>query len=113
MKLVTKIITLLTLILAMNVTTVWAASLDEVKAKGLVGEQINGYLGLVKGSAGGDVKALISEINSKRRAAYADKARKAGVDIKIIETRIGERLKQRAASGQYIQDSSGKWIRKP
>lgn len=113
MKIMTKIISLFILLLAMSATTVWAASLDEAKAQGVVGEQLNGYLGLVKGSAGSDIKALIKDINRKRSAAYAEKARKAGVDKKIIETRIGERLKQRAKSGQYTQDVSGRWIKKP
>lgn len=113
MKTMTKIMTLLALLLTMNITTVWAASLAEAKANGVVGEQINGYLGLIKGSASSDVKALIKDINRKRSAAYAEKARKAGVDKKIIETRIGERLKQRAKSGQYIQNKSGRWIKKP
>jgi len=113
MKIMTKIISLFTLLLAMSATTVWAASLGEAKAQGVVGEQLNGYLGLVKGSASSDVKALINDINRKRSSAYAEKARKAGVDKKIIETRIGERLKQRATSGQYIQDKSGRWIKKP
>ncbi|MEH6579405.1 MAG: YdbL family protein [Amphritea sp.] len=107
-----KTLTLLAFLLAFNATTAWAISLSDAKTQRIVGEQLNGYLGLVNSNASGEVKALVRDINSKRRAAYAEKARKAGVDINVIEIRIGERLQQRATSGQYIQNSNGQWILK-
>lgn len=89
----------------------WALSLNDAKAQGLVGEQSNGYLGLVNNS-NATAKSLVDDINRKRRAAYADKAKKAGVELKIMEFRIGERLQQRAGKGEFIQLNSGQWQQK-
>lgn len=111
MTTITKTLTLVALLFIFG-TPAWAISLDDAKDQGLVGEQLNGYLGLIRNNASGDVKALVSDINAKRRAAYIDKAREAGVDPQIMEIRIGERLQQRAESGHYIQNSNGQWTRK-
>lgn len=107
---ITRFITLATLLFSVTLSSAWAISLDEAKTQGLVGEQLNGYLGVVQSS--GEVRSLADSINQKRRAAYADKARKAGVDIKVIEMRIGERLIQRATPGHFIQNNNGQWSKK-
>ncbi|MBY4676343.1 YdbL family protein [Marinobacterium arenosum] len=90
----------------------WALSLDDAKARGLVGEQSDGYLGIVDSRPNSEVRALVEEINRKRRAAYSDKAANAGVDLGVMELRIGQRLQQRAPSGQFIRGSDGRWIKK-
>jgi len=50
-----------------------------VKAQGLVGEQNNGYLGLVKGDAPPDVKALVADVNNQRKAQFKQIAPKNGI----------------------------------
>lgn len=107
LKTVMKPLILLTLMVSLA-NTAWALNLDEAKSQGLVGELSNGYLGLVKNSNSA-VKSLVDDINRKRRAAYAAKAQKAGVELKIIEIRIGERLQERAKKGEYVQRSNGQW----
>ena len=110
LKTVMKPFILLTLMFSLA-NTAWALSLDEAKSQGLVGELTNGYLGLVK-NGNAAVKNLVDDINRKRRAAYAAKAKKAGVELKIIEIRIGERLQERANKGEYVQRSNGQWQQK-
>ncbi|MCV6610292.1 MAG: YdbL family protein [Amphritea sp.] len=110
LKTITRILTLATLLFSVSFSSAWAISLDEAKNRGMVGEQLNGYLGVVQSS--GEARSLADSINKKRRAAYAEKARKAGVDINVIEIRIGERLIQRATKGHYIQNSNGQWSKK-
>lgn len=90
----------------------WALSLDEAKHQGLVGERSNGYLGIVVSNPSREVRELVADINSKRKAAYQQSARKAGVDLQVIELRIGQRLKEKAEKGEYIQSGSGAWQRK-
>ena len=46
----------------------WAISLDDAKNQGLVGEDSSGYLGLVVQNA--EAKAVVDEINAKRKAQY-------------------------------------------
>lgn len=88
----------------------WALSLDEAKAKGMVGEKPNGYLGAVSG--GGDVQALVSDINQKRRQAYEEIARKNGTQLSAVETLAGEKAIQNTKAGLMIQGPSGQWMKK-
>ncbi len=110
LKTVMKPLILLTFMFSLA-NTAWALNLDEAKSQGLIGELSNGYLGLINNSNSA-AKNLVDDINRKRRAAYAAKAQKAGVELKIIEIRIGERLQQRAKKGEYVQRSNGQWQQK-
>ncbi|MFO0706580.1 MAG: YdbL family protein [Nitrospira sp.] len=86
-----------------------ALSLDEAKAKGLVGEKSSGYLGIVAG--GGDVQSLVSEINAKRRQAYEEIAKKNGMQLSAVETLAGEKAMQNTKPGHYIEGPGG-WTKK-
>ncbi len=88
----------------------WALTLDEAKAKGMVGEKPNGYLGAVSG--GGDVQALVNDINQKRRQAYEDIARKNGTQLSAVETLAGDKAIQNTKPGLMIQGPSGQWMKK-
>lgn len=90
----------------------FAIDKDTAKRQGLIGETANGYLASPTGSASSEVRALIEQINAKRRAAYQNSAAKAGVSRSVIEQRIAERLRSRAVSGDYLQDASGRWYQK-
>src|SRR5262245_24079968 len=54
------------------------ATVDAAKAAGSVGEQADGYLGIVS-SADGTVTAAVNEINAGRRGVYTQTATKSGV----------------------------------
>lgn len=90
----------------------WALSLNDAKAQGLIGERSNGYLGIVVNRPSPAIKVLVEDINRKRRTAYQNRAQKAGVNLKVIELRIGERLRSRASAGQFVQDAHGQWKQK-
>jgi len=104
------LLTLITLLLLSP--TSWALSLNDAKAQGLIGERTNGYLGIVTTNADSTLRVLVDDINRKRRKAYQEKAQKAGVDIQVIELRVGERLHKRASPGHFVQDNHGQWKRK-
>nr|WP_067298417.1 YdbL family protein [Marinobacterium profundum] len=107
-----SMLSLIALTASLLVTSAWALSLDDAKSQGLIGERSNGYLGIVVSNPSGDVKALVADINSKRKQAYQESASSAGVDLQIIELRIGQRLQQKTGNGQYIQTEAGAWQRK-
>jgi len=107
-----SLLSLIALTLSLLAVPAWALSLDDAKSQGLVGERSNGYLGIVVSNPSGDVKALVAEINAKRKQAYQQSAKSAGVELQIIELRIGQRLQQKTGTGQYIQTEKGAWQRK-
>jgi uncharacterized protein len=89
-----------------------ADALDDAKAAGLVGERIDGYLGVVDSGAPADVRRLVEQINAERQAEYAEIADKKGVPVKAVGQIAGEKLISRAASGEYVMGVDGQWRRK-
>lgn len=94
----------------LNAGTAWSADLHSAKAAGQVGEQPNGYLGIVRNEPG--VSALVQSINQQRRAAYQNIARKNGTSLQAVEQLAGRKAIEKTPSGQYIMTPSGQWIRK-
>jgi len=90
----------------------WAISLQEAKAQGLVGEQANGYLGLVKAGASAEVKALVNDINAKRKKEYQDIARRNKTDLNVVEALAGKKAIDMTPPGQYVKPPSGQWVKK-
>lgn len=98
-----------TLVLAMY-SPASAMSLEEAKAKGLVGEKPNGYLGTVNPS-GPDVQALTSDVNHKRRQAYEDIARRNRTQLDAVEALAGEKAIQNTKPGHFVEGPGG-WMKK-
>lgn len=89
----------------------WALDLDSAKQMGLVGEQPNGYLGLVA-TSNADAAALVVDINQQRRQKYQEIAAKQNTGLSNIEKIAGEKLTRKAAAaGEYYQNESGNWSR--
>lgn len=90
----------------------WAVSLQDAKAQGLLGEQPNGYLGLVKANAPAAVKELMNNINAKRKQEYQSIAKNNNTQLNVVETLAGKKAIERTPQGQYIRLPSGQWIKK-
>ena len=101
---------LLSLLLATSL--VFAADLTTAKQQGLIGEQNNGYLGLVNNQAPADVKALVNETNSRRKTQFAQIAAKNGVTEAEAAKVFAREAAERTLPGNYIQNASGAWIKK-
>jgi len=99
-------------LLAVPSGVVWADQLGDAKQAGTVGERPDGYLGVVGGGAGAEVKALVDEINGKRREEYRAIAEKRGISVEAVAVLAGKKWIEKTPPGQYVMTSSGKWIRK-
>ena len=104
----------ITLLLALCFTLLagnaYALDLQTAKAQGYVGEQANGYLGIVKKSSG--VQALVNDINSRRKAHYEQIAQRNKTSLQVVETLAGKKAIDKTPRGQYVRAPSGNWIRK-
>ena len=81
----------------------------QLRASGQVGEQADGYLGLV-GSAPAAVRAQVDAVNIKRRAYYTDLAAKRGAKIEeVAATTACELFRTKVAPGQYYRLPDGVW----
>jgi len=104
----------LALLISMMAVTVAAAArpLTQPKADGLIGEQANGYIGLVKNDVPADIKKLVKDINAKRKAGYQKIATKQGTSLSDVERVGGNTAIEKTLRGNYIRDASGAWRRK-
>jgi len=90
--------------------TSFAISLDEAKAKGMVGEQTDGYLGVVTPSA--DANKLISDINLKRKDKYQEIANSNGTSLSAVEQLAAKKAIENTHSGHFVRLPDGSWKKK-
>lgn len=96
------------IVLALLVSApVWALSLNEAmsalpaaKSAGQLGEQPNGYLGVV--SASGSAAEIAKQINQARREEYQRLAEENGIQLRDVESIAGKKALDRTPAGQYI-----------
>lgn len=87
------------------------ATVTAAKAAGTVGEQADGYLGIVSG-ADAAVAAAVNEINAGRRQVYTQTASKSGVTPDAAGQATGAQLIANTPAGQYIKPLGGAWTKK-
>lgn len=87
------------------------STVEAAKAAGTVGEQADGYLGIV-GGADGAVTAAVNAINAGRAAVYADIAAKSGTTRDAAGQATGAQQIAKTPSGQYIKPLGGGWTKK-
>jgi uncharacterized protein len=95
-------------VMAMNLQQAMAA-LSETKSQGLVGEQPNGYLGVVQSTERSE--AVVKLINDARRAEYTRLARQNDIAVADVEAIAGQKALEKTALGQFIL-IDGNWVRK-
>ncbi|MBB1384538.1 YdbL family protein [Pseudoalteromonas sp. SG45-5] len=87
----------------------WAISLDDAKNQGLVGEDSSGYLGLVVQNA--EAKAVVDDINAKRKAQYLKLAKKNNLSLSQVEALAAAKTIEKTQSGHYVE-VNGNWVKK-
>ncbi len=96
----------------LSISLAVAGALDQPKADGMVGEQADGYLGLVHQDVPPDIKALVRDVNAKRKARYQAIAGKQSVALFEVEQVGGTSAIKKTLRGNYIKGSSGRWHKK-
>lgn len=87
------------------------AAVDSAKAQGIVGEQADGFLGVVSGGDGA-VNAAVAHINEGRAKAYAGIAAKTGVSVGQAGEATAAQLIAKLPPGAYYKPVGGGWTRK-
>ncbi|KQN29274.1 YdbL family protein [Sphingomonas sp. Leaf38] len=78
------------------------------RAGGEVGEQPDGYLGLV-GAASGELRALVNNINIQRKSAYTQKAQASGATVEQLAFTSGCNLILQTNPGEKYKTPNGVW----
>ncbi len=75
---------------------------------GQVGEQIDGYLGVVAAPSA-DLRALVNSINIQRKAAYTRSAAASGATVEQFAVTSGCNLILKTVPGEKYQAPDGTW----
>lgn len=87
--------------------------IDQAKSQCIVGEQTDGYLGVVSGAQASDaVRREVRDVNQQRKAVYADLAQRNGVSIEVTAALTAEKLIAQAPAGHCVRNENGEWIRR-
>ncbi len=84
--------------------------LVDLKARGVVGENNQGFLELLKGQT--EKQNVVAAENQDRKTIYAQIAQQTGTDIQVVGQRRAIQIAEKAAPGEWLQDGSGKWRQK-
>jgi uncharacterized protein YdbL (DUF1318 family) len=88
------------------------ATVDAAKAAGQVGEQADGFLGLVSGDAPPPIRAAVAEINAGRAEAFKEAGAKAGTPADAAGAATAKLLFERIPAGQFYKTADGRWLKK-
>ncbi|MCL1123245.1 YdbL family protein [Shewanella surugensis] len=88
----------------------FAISLQDAKNQGMVGEQQNGYLGVVKASP--EANKLINRVNAERRSSYQKIAKKNAITLNEVANLAAKKAISATKKGQFVKNKQGKWVRK-
>ena len=75
---------------------------------GKVGEQADGYLGIV-GTPDAALQRLVDDINIKRRAVYAEKAKENNATLEAYALTAGCQAVARTTPGEKYRAPDGSW----
>lgn len=79
------------------------------RAAGEVGEQPDGYLGVVGGGSAA-LRAIVSNINIQRKSAYTQKAAASGATVEQLAFTSGCNLIAQTSAGEKYRSPDGVWM---
>jgi uncharacterized protein YdbL (DUF1318 family) len=88
----------------------FALELSQARAQGIVGENLDGYIAAVTASA--EAGAVVSEVNTRRRAEYEKISKENGQPVSVVAKVAAERIINGLPSGSYYKAPDGSWKRK-
>lgn len=86
------------------------SQVDELKAKGAVGENNRGLLEVRDG--GGNAASVVADENRDREAVYALIAKETGSNAEAVGRARAKQIAAASKAGVWVQDESGAWKKK-
>lgn len=88
----------------------FAMDLSQARAQGLVGEKLDGYIGVVVASP--DASAVVSDVNARRRAEYEKISKDNGQPVSVVGKVAAENIINGLSRGSLYQGADGSWKKK-
>lgn len=83
--------------------------IEELKAKGVIGENNKGYLEFIGSIQNEDI---VKAENDDRKEVYSIIAGDQGTTLDIVGKRRAEKIADKADPGEWLQDKNGNWYKK-
>lgn len=82
----------------------------ELKEQGKIGEQPDGYLGVVEASP--EASKIVAEENSDRKEEYAKRAAAKGQKVEELAVVLGTARIRDEKAGRFVRKTDGSWTKK-
>jgi len=112
MNAVKPLLVFLLLLAAIPLALAQPPSLSEAKAEGLVGERMDGLVGVVAEDPSRAVQDLVERVNAQRMEEYRGIAEETNASLEAVRARAARQLIQNLPEGQYFRDAAGRWRQK-
>ena len=91
-------------------TAAFAMDLSTARRTGMVGERIDGYIGVVKAENG--VAELAADVNVRRKAEYERISKQNGQPVAVVAKLAAEQVIKGLPAGSLYQSANGAWQKK-
>jgi uncharacterized protein YdbL (DUF1318 family) len=88
------------------------ATVADAKARGIIGEQEDGMLGVVRGDPDAGIMGAVAELNEMRAASYREAAARAGTTWQQEGEKAGRTHIEAVPAGEFYKPPGGAWTRK-
>lgn len=85
-----------------------AASLDDLRKQGAVGERFDG-LAVARDSS---AKSVVKDVNAKRSAIYQRESKKTGANVTAVGKIYAEQIMKKAPTGTWFLNEQNEWVQK-
>ena len=106
------IVALLAVLLARGSAARADDRLDELRKAGAIGERYDGTAVVHATGADATVKALVDQINTKRRQIYEEQAKKEGAPATEVGKVYAAQIAAKAPPGTWLLGEDGNWVQK-
>jgi uncharacterized protein len=88
------------------------SQLDAYRADGVIAERFDGYVELRDSNAPSEARALVKEVNAKRKALYKRRADEQNVPVKEVGKIFANKIVKTAPAGTYFRQPGGGYVQK-
>ncbi len=106
------IVVLFAAMLALATGTLADERLDDLRKAGAIGERFDGFAAVHATGADATVKALVDQVNAKRKEIYDAQAKKEGAPSLEVGKVYAGQIAAKAPAGTWFLAEDGKWVQK-
>jgi len=110
MRTLTLCLTLFAFMAMIGSNPVQAASLDQLRANGAIGERYDGFV-VVRNNAPG-ASDIVAKVNAERRRIYQTRAAQQKISAAQVGAVYASQIFGNAPAGTWFQSRDGSWRRK-